>query len=96
MSKYETHHFNSGSDSTSVEHWSPKQQVPGSDLTSAAGAMLWVYNFFLLIEDYGYSKSRTKIGVSVDITHSKKTKSSRAENTVKKQKALEPKTQFSA
>ena len=24
-------------------------------------------NFFLLIEDYGYSKSRTKIGVSVDI-----------------------------
>ena len=82
MSKYETHHLNSGSDSTSVEHWSPKQQVPGSDLTSAAGAMLWVYNFFLLIEDYGYSKSRTKIGVSVD--------------TVKKQKALEPKTQFSA
>ena len=58
--------------------------------------MLWVYNFFLLIEDYGYSKSRTKIGVSVDIIHSKKTKSSRAENTVKKQKALEPKTEFSA
>ena len=34
--------------------------------------------------------------MSVDITHSKKTKSSRAENTVKKQKALEPKTEFSA
>ena len=41
-------------------------------------------------------KSRTKIGVSVDITACKKTKSSRAENTVKKQKALEPKTEFSA
>ena len=58
--------------------------------------MLKDTNFFLLIEDYGYSKSRTKIGVSVDITASKKTKSSRAENTVKKQKALEPKTEFSA
>ena len=28
--------------------------------------MLKDTNFFLLIEDYGYSKSRTKIGVSVD------------------------------
>ena len=37
---------------------------------------------FLSIEDYGYSKSRTKIGVSVDITACKKTKSSRAENVV--------------
>ena len=40
--------------------------------------MLKNCKFFLLIEDYGYSKSRTKIGVSVD--------------TVKKQKALELKT----
>ena len=68
----------------------------GSNLTTAIRAMLKDTNFFLLIEDYDYSKSRTKIGVSVDITHSKKTKSSRAENTVKKQKALEPKTEFSA
>ena len=39
----------------------------GSNLTAAdVGAMLKDTNFFLLIEDYGYSKSRTKIGVSVD------------------------------
>ena len=38
--KHETHYFNIGSDSTSVEHWSLNQQVPGSDLTSAVGAML--------------------------------------------------------
>ena len=36
--------------------------------------------FFLIIEDEDYSKSRTKIGLSVDIS------------SVKKQKALEPKT----
>ena len=65
INKHETYHLNTGSDSTSVEHWSSMQQVPGSDLTSA-GAMLWVYYFFLSIEDYGYSKSRTKIGMSVD------------------------------
>ena len=67
INKHETHYLNIGSDSTSEEHWSSMQQVLGSDLTSAVGAMLWVYNFFLLIEDYGYSKSRTKIGVSKDI-----------------------------
>ena len=39
----------------------------GSNLSAAVGAMLKDTNFFLLIEDYGYSKSRTKIGVSVDI-----------------------------
>ena len=38
----------------------------GSNLSAAVGAMLKDTNFFLLIEDYGYSKSRTKIGVSVD------------------------------
>ena len=51
----------------------------GSDPISAGG-LLKILKLFLIIEDYGYSKSRTKIGVSVDITHSKKTKSSRAEN----------------
>ena len=40
ITKHETHHLNTGSDSTSVEHWSSMQQVPGSDLTSAVGAML--------------------------------------------------------
>ena len=39
----------------------------GSNLSAAVGAMLKDTNFFLLIEDYGYSKSRTKIGMSVDI-----------------------------
>ena len=39
----------------------------GSNLSAADGAMFKDTNFFLLIEDYGYSKSRTKIGVSVDI-----------------------------
>ena len=38
----------------------------GSNLSAAVGAMLKDTNFFLLIEDYGYSKSRTKIGVSKD------------------------------
>ena len=43
------------------------QEVPGSIPAAAdVGAMLKDTNFFLLIEDYGYSKSRTKIGVSVD------------------------------
>ena len=41
---------------------------PGSNLSSATSSEVCskVANFFLLIEDYGYSKSRTKIGVSVD------------------------------
>ena len=41
-------------------------RAAGSNLAAATGAMLKDTNFFLLIEDYGYSKSRTKIGVSVD------------------------------
>ena len=42
---------------------------PGSNLGGATSSEVCseVANFFLLIEDYGYSKSRTKIGVSVDI-----------------------------
>ena len=42
-------------------------KAAGSDLIAATGAMLNDTNFFLLIEDYGDSKSRIKIGVSVDI-----------------------------
>ena len=41
--------------------------VAGSNPAAAVEAMLKDTNFFLLIEDYGYSKSRTKIGMSVDI-----------------------------
>ena len=54
----------------------------GLDLASAGGGIFPQNGeiFFLLIEDKDYSKSRTKIGLSVDIS-------------VKKQKALEPKTQ---
>ena len=41
-------------------------RAAGSDPTSAVGTMHKTEKFFLIIEDEDYSKSRTKIGLSVD------------------------------
>ena len=79
--QHETTTSVTGQDSTSVERRSMTWKGRGFESRHRRwnlSSKLW--DFFLLIEDKDYSKSRTKIGLSVDIS-------------VKKQKALEPKTQ---
>ena len=64
----ETSVFVTGQDSTSVERRSMTQEGCGfeSRLRHSEETFVKIVRFFLLIEDEDYSKSRTKIGLSVD------------------------------